>query len=127
MYQLEKKNYGCKVTIAQQFKLKEARAYIEELKEIIPQLPEKFGIILDLRDLSPLEKESKKILKYSQKLIGKKLQRSAVIIDSAIISIQLKRLARQSGIFRAMRFLDATKLSGYKEIARNWVINGIEP
>ena len=55
------------------------------------------------------------------------MERSCVILDDAIMRIQFMRLARQSGIFKYERYIDASAHKHWLAKARNWVSHGIDP
>jgi hypothetical protein len=55
------------------------------------------------------------------------MERSCVILQDAITTIQFMRLARQSGIFKYERYIDASMHRDWLAEARNWVSNAIAP
>ncbi|MCK5077854.1 MAG: hypothetical protein KAR38_15835, partial [Calditrichia bacterium] len=83
---------------------------------------------IDMRSLKPLPKDSQETMESGQKLFKEKgMQRSAVIVNNALLALQFKRLAKESGIYEWERYLDASKLPDWENIATNWLKNGTDP
>ena len=55
------------------------------------------------------------------------MQRSCVILEDAITTIQFMRLAKHSGISRYERYIDAPAHRDWLQQARNWVRQAIAP
>jgi hypothetical protein len=55
------------------------------------------------------------------------MQRSCVILEDSITTIQFMRLARQSGIFKYERYIDASMHKDWLAAARSWVEHGVPP
>jgi len=58
---------------------------------------------------------------------GKGMQRSAVILNSTVTTMQFKRLAKESGIYQWERYIDASKTANWTDVAVAWVKDGIDP
>jgi hypothetical protein len=84
MYNIEKTNYGLKVQYSGLLSMDEVNAQKEEIKNIIETLPNKIGVLIDMREMSPLSKECQEVITETQKMLKPRLSRSATIVDNAI-------------------------------------------
>lgn len=55
------------------------------------------------------------------------MERSVVILESTIITMQFKNIAKETGIYQWERYLDASKVPNFEEVGKKWLINGIDP
>ena len=44
-----------------------------------------------------------------------------------VVTLQFKRLARESGIYAWERYFDASKLTNWERVAEDWIIQGTDP
>jgi hypothetical protein len=58
---------------------------------------------------------------------GRGMERSCVILQDAITTIQFMRRARQSGIFKYERYIDASTHRDWLAEAQDWVTRAIAP
>ena len=78
--------------------------------------------------MKPLDNDTQNEMVSGQKLYKQKgMERSAVILASAIITSQFKRLAHDSGIYAWERYIDASSHPDWEKIAENWISKGIDP
>ena len=104
------------------------QAWADESKSYLDSQEGKFGVIVDMRKLSPLSADSQKIMAATQALYkAKGMQRSAVILESVITTTQFRRLAKESGIDRWERYINSTATVNWSEVAVKWVRDGEEP
>ena len=70
----------------------------------------------------------KRASEVEQKLFkAKGMQRSVVILSSAAIVMQFKRMAKETGIYEWERYIDASKHPDYEKPAVDWLTKGIDP
>jgi hypothetical protein len=87
-----------------------------------------FGVIVDMRKLTPLPADSQKIMAETQVAYKRKgMRRSAVVLSSPITTTQFRRLAKESGIDAWERYIDASRNPEWSEAAVRWVRDGEEP
>ena len=129
MYTIERRPSGYILTFAGLIDNNEMLKWQNESKNVLEkEISSDFGVIVDMRNLMPLASDTQSIMISGQELYKQKgMKRSAVILASAIISMQFKQLAKQSGIYTTERYIDASKYSNAVEVAIKWVKDGIDP
>ncbi len=128
MYKIEKKNFGYKLTFGDAIELDEMKRWADESTTTLRQQSEKFGVMVDMRTLKPLKPEVQTVMVDGQKGYKMKgMERSAVAVPNAIIAMQFKRLAQESGIYQWERYIDASKSADWENIAESWIVNGKDP
>lgn len=128
MYKIQRKPFGYEIILDGFIKEEEMQNWYEEAKDVLKTKPHKFGVFVDLRNLLPLPRYSQVYLEEGQKLFKKSgMERSAVILKSATLTLQFKHLAKDSGIYVWERYVDASKNDNWEEVAKDWIINGIDP
>jgi hypothetical protein len=81
-----------------------------------------------MRTLAPLPVEAQEVMVRGQSMYRSRgMERSCVILDDAITTIQFMRLARKSGIFKYERYINASEHRDWLARARNWVRHAIAP
>jgi hypothetical protein len=127
MYKIEKLSYGYKLHFSGNMKVEEVMKWQEESKKALINNNESFGVMIDMRELSPLMPDAQKGIEEGQQLYkAKGMNRSAVILNSPVVTMQFKRLAKQSGIASNERYIDASKDTTWERTALNWIEKGID-
>ena len=128
MYKIERQDYGFKLTFADFIKADEMRQWVEESKKALAGAPPAFGIFVDMRDLKPLPQDAQAAMQDGQKLYKQKgMQRSVVILNSTILTMQFKRIAKETGIYDWERYIDASSVPNWEKVALDWIKNEIDP
>jgi hypothetical protein len=55
------------------------------------------------------------------------MRRSCVILESQVVAMQFKRIAKSSGIYNHERYLAADTTPDWEKKALGWIVNGIDP
>jgi hypothetical protein len=88
----------------------------------------KFGIFVDMRALKPLSSEAQNLMVGGQQLYKKAgMERSVVILNSVALTLQFKRLAKDSGIYQWERYLDASSKANWEQLGIDWITKGTDP
>lgn len=67
-------------------------------------------------------------MEEGQKLFKQKgMTRSVVILNSPIVTVQFKRIAKETGIYNWERYLDASSTPDWEQKGRRWLTDGIDP
>jgi hypothetical protein len=129
MYKIEKRPSGYILTFSGTINADEMQRWYNESKTtLIAEISTSFGVIINMKDLLPLEADARSIMINGQKLYKEKgMKRSAVILNSQEICQQFKNLAIQSGIYATERYIDASSISNPVDRAIYWVKDGIDP
>ena len=128
MYKIEKKEDGFTLTFGGKMDKAELQKWFKESEQALTTCNREFGIIIDMRTLQGLPPDAQAVMVQGQGLYKKKgMQRSAVILNSAAIAMQFKRLGKESGIYAFERYLDASSDTSWQKHATDWVKSGIDP
>ncbi|UXX78987.1 hypothetical protein N7E81_16660 [Reichenbachiella carrageenanivorans] len=128
MYKIEQKSYGYYLTFSGFIKQEEMQEWYEESLELLEKSPENFGLFADLREMKPLPAESQRIMEEGQMNYKRKgMERSVVVLSSAISTMQFKRIAKTTGIDEWERYIDASSNGNWEAIGISWIKDGIDP
>ncbi|NLD95176.1 MAG: hypothetical protein GX639_21205 [Fibrobacter sp.] len=128
MYKIERTDFGVRLIFDGFMKQEEMAKWVAESEQFVKSLPPKFGVIVDMRGLKPLTAEAEKEMQNGQKLYKKSgMERSAVILSSAVVTMQFKRIAQETGIYQWERYIDASKVANWEEVAKKWLVNAEDP
>jgi hypothetical protein len=128
MFKIEKKDFGFKLTLGGFINVDEMKQWVEESKKALLITPKQFGVFVDMRELKPLPPESQSFMQEGQKLYKQKgMQRSVVIVQNAITKMQFKRIAKETGIYAWERYIDASEVTNWEKIGKDWICDEIDP
>ncbi len=127
MYKIEKKNYGLKLTFEGFIQSEEIQEWSKEMVGLLENMPDTFGMLIDMRRLKPLPAESQMAMETVQKLFAKRVQRSATIVDNVITNMQFKRIGKKTGVNQTKIYIDASKSNDWETAGRLWITKAIEP
>jgi hypothetical protein len=128
VYKIDKTDLGFYLTFAGSMTKAEIEKWYAESEQVLKGPLAPFGVIIDMRTLALLPVEAQGVMVQGQAMYRSRgMERSCVILDDAITTIQFMRLARRSGIFKYERYIDASAHKDWLAEARNWVGNAIAP
>ena len=128
MYKIDKTDLGFNLTFAGDMTKDEIEKWYMESEQALIGQQSPFGVIIDMRTLAPLPVEAQEVMVRGQSMYRSRgMERSCVILDDAITTIQFMRLARKSGIFKYERYINASEHRDWLARARNWVRHAIAP
>lgn len=128
MYKIEKRPSGYLLTFGGFIDASEMQAWLMESERALAAAVGPFGVVVDMRQLSPLAPETQQVMVKGQQLYKNKgMQRSAVIVNNPLTAAQFKRLANDSGIYVWERYIDASSVPNWDKIAVDWVKNKVDP
>lgn len=110
MYKIAKKDFGFELTFGDFIDVAEMNRWREEAKAALVGAPKSFGVLIDMRTLKPggIKPDAQAIMVDGQGLFKKAgMERSCVILQSATVTMQFERIARESGIFAFERYINA--------------------
>ncbi len=128
MYTIERQPYGFRLVFGGFIKREEMSQWVKEAERHLATQTVPFGVLVDMRELKPLPPDSQSVMEGGQKLFKMKgMQRSAVALQNAVITLQFKRIAQESGIYAWERYLDASKTPNWQTKAIAWIVSGTDP
>jgi len=128
MYKIEAKHYGIHLTFADVVGKPELEKWLAESQQKLKSVPKSFGVLIDMRRLKPLDPDAKQLMEKGQALYKSSgMQRSCVIVESAMLAVQFEQIAKQSGIYAFERYLASANHPDWEQRAVNWIKNGVDP
>lgn len=128
MYLIQRAGYGYHLTFGGFVDGDEMQGWLEESQRELAEAPDTFGVVVDMRTLMPLHPDAQQLMERGQALYRQAgMERSAVILNHPVTTIQFQRLAQQSGIYEWERYIDASSDPEWEKMALNWVQRGQEP
>lgn len=128
MYLIEKTDYGIRITFAGFIRAEEMQQWYEESAEVLADVAPDFKVLVDIREMNIIPQDSAEILEKGQQMYeGKGMLRSVVITGDSLVQQQLKRLARESGIFPYERYIDASSTPDWEKLGVRWLERNIDP
>lgn len=128
MYKIEKIDFGLKLTFADFVNADEMAQWLKEAQTALLSTKKPFGVIVDMRALKPLKADAQIHMEAGQKLFKEKgMERSAVVLNDLITTMQFQRLARQTGIYQWERYLNTQTTPDWETHAVKWIKDGTDP
>lgn len=129
MVKVEKTGYGFKLILEGMVEPADLMQVQPAVQKAIAGREDGFSVLIDFRNAALLGPEAQEVTKGL--IEGVKgaggLQRSAVVLSSALAKIQTRRLSTESGVSTTERYIDAGKHLNWEGLALDWIERGIEP
>lgn len=128
MYKIEKTPYGIHVVLGGNLDLAEVRKMFIERNRAIRAFKGRCSVLIDIRSLVPPTPDILEILQVgdSRPPCGT-WGRRAMIGLSPVIKSRALQFLFQAGTDDCTRYIDASKIDNWEEIALAWIVDGIEP
>lgn len=128
MYKIETKPYGLFIVFDEVISADEMTQWVAEFKKSLVGQNTGFGVMVDMRTMKPLAPEAGKLLESGQKEAkARGMGRSAVVLNSAVVAMQLKRVAQDTGIYQWERYINASQDANWQKTAEDWLSKGTDP
>lgn len=128
MYKIDKTSFGSRLTFGDSIAKSEMENWLKDSITAVASAPANFQVLIDMRTLKPLSPDAQEVMQEGQKLYKQKgMERSCVILDNAIITMQFKRIAQQTGIYAFERYINASQFSDWESKAVAWLEKGTDP
>ncbi|SDC84045.1 hypothetical protein [Natrinema hispanicum] len=128
MYTIERTDFGFQITFAGKMDEAELHEWINDSRAALQDSPDEFGVLVDMRDLKLLNDDEQQLMRDGQQHYQDAgMVRSSVILDSAILTLQFRRLAKESGIYDWERYINAGTTDDWYQQAVDWLVDEIDP
>lgn len=126
-YTVKPTSFGYHATFTAPFPPAEARTWLTELKRVLPASPRPFGQLIDAREQKVQDPDTVPIVEEAQRwLQGQGMNRSAVVVSSAIVKMNLTRMSKETGVIAYERYFDGAD-PAWEAKAMAWLTEGVEP
>ena len=106
----------------------EMKSWVEESRKALRSAPKQFSIFIDMRGAKPMSPEAQAVAQVGQRLWKEGgMQRSCVALDSAVTTMQFRRIAKLSGIDAWERYVDASSTPTWRAKGEAWLADGVDP
>ncbi|MFB6297013.1 MAG: hypothetical protein ABEH56_00670 [Salinirussus sp.] len=126
MYDVERTDYGLRLTIAGTLDDDEAAAFRREIRTKVDRIAGEFCVFADLREMNAfppaVAEQLTDLMEYCEQ---QGMTRSVDVVDSATSGLQMEQLIDRAGINE--RVLNASHREDWAEAAEAWVRDGTEP
>lgn len=128
MFKIEQRPFGFSLEFSGFIAPDEMAAWVEKSRTELTHAKKGFGVLVDMRSLKALSPEAKAKMEEGQKLYkGAGMVRSAVIVDSALLAMQFKNIAKDTGIYQWERYINAGAHTDWERLALDWIKEGKDP
>lgn len=127
MYKIEKASYGYRLTFSGTMTAVEMATWVQDSAQALAGHAGQFGVLVDMRELQPLAGDAQREMEKGQRLYKEKgMARSAVILASALLTLQFKQIAKETGIYQWERYLGADT-PDWENKAVSWLVGAVDP
>jgi hypothetical protein len=128
MHRIEQTQYGYKLVFEGFLQKQDLSTLLDDMKQTIRSRGRKFPVLLDMRHSRAFPADAQVILKEAIlffKQVG--MERNAVVLNSAIATLQARRLGRETGIDATSRYIDASTEQEWEKVAIDWLVRAVDP
>jgi len=121
-------DYGVDIVFGGPLTREEAAELLAELDRKLPPPGGHFGLLVDSRRSRAYSAAEQAIFKRGIQLcVERGMERSVVVHDSHISTLQAKRLGKETGTLALTRYVDSRSHADWRRIAEDWLRRGIDP
>lgn len=127
MYDIKKTDFGLRLTFGGYIEIDELRQWFADLEKALKDAPQRFGVFVDMRELTPMPAECQDLMTRAQATAKRKgMRRSVVILDSTVTGNQFKRLASASGIAGDEKYINASETPNWEKEGIAWLLEVLD-
>jgi hypothetical protein len=128
MYRVESAPFGIKLTLSGFIQKEEYSNYAAEVLKLIRQQKPGFCVFVDMRELKPLPADCQSLLTEIQATAtAAGMARAVHVHKNPVTIMQMRRLAKLSGIHDTERFVDSSSDPNWEQAALDWLLKGTDP
>ncbi len=128
MHRIEQTQYGYKLVFEGFLQKQDLSTLLDDMRQTIRSRGRKFPVLLDMRHSRAFPADAQVILKEAIlffKQVG--MERNAVVLNSAIATLQVRRLGKETGIDATSRYIDASTERDWEKVAIDWLVSAVDP
>jgi hypothetical protein len=127
-YKVETTEYGLKLYVLGFINEDEVRKMNHEIETQGANITDDFGVVVDMRASRAFSNEVAELMKEQIGICVKTgMARGSVVLQSAIMTLQARRLITETNLADKVRFIDASADADWEKTAIAWADRGIEP
>lgn len=127
-YEIEATDYGMRLSFKGFISPDEIGQLNRQMERVIGGLPDGFGVIVDMRENRAFPNEVAELMKRQIDMCKERgMGRGAIVLQSAIMTLQARRITSEAGISPQVRFLDASSDPDWEKTAVAWISQATEP
>ncbi len=127
-YSVESTDYGLHLVFNGFVSSAEVSEMNREIEHAVSGLHEGFGVLVDMRANRAFSNEVAELLKTQVGIVKQKgMARAAVVLQSAIMTLQARRITTETEATQMIRFIDSSANSNWEKTALDWIAKGTEP
>jgi hypothetical protein len=120
-------SYGYTSTFTGLLTVDEANSWYDDLKVAIDGQTS-FGQVIDLRGQTAQNPDTNQIVQDAMAyVIAQGMQRSAVVLSSVVMRMQIMRLAKEAGMYAYERYFAVDSGVEWPPEVLAWVVDGVDP
>lgn len=128
MHRIEQTQYGYKLVLEGFLQKQDLSTLLDDMKRTVFSRGRKFPVLLDMRHSRAFPADAQEILKEAIRFFRQVgMERHAVVLNSAIATLQLRRLGKEIGIDASSRYIDASTQQDWERIALDWLVRAVDP
>ncbi len=128
MHRIEQTQYGYKLVFEGFLQKQDLSTLLDDMKQTIRTGGSRFPMLVDMRYSRAFPADAQEILKEAIRFcmqVG--MERNAVVLNSAIATLQARRLGKETGIDATSRYIDASTEQEWEKVALNWLVGAVDP
>ena len=128
MHRIEQTQYGYKLVFEGFLQKQDLSTLLDDMKQTVFSRGRKFPVLMDMRLSRAFPTDAQEILKEAIRFfkhVG--MERNAVVLNSAIATLQARRLGKETGIDAASRYIDASTEQNWEKVALDWLVRAVDP
>lgn len=127
-YEIEPTSYGLRLSVSGFVSADEVAGMDRDLERAVRRLDDGFGLVMDMSASHAFSNEAAARVKGQLDLCREHgMARGAIVLQSALVALQARRILAELGLLPRVRFLDSSAEGDWEAAAVGWVRDGTEP
>ncbi len=128
IYHVDREPYGLRVTFDATMDERTASQFRDDFLQVLETVSGPISILIDLRRGGPISPRAQEYVATCYHAVDAKgLIRSANIVSSALMKLQMVRRAKELGTYEKVRYIDPSTQVDFEKVALEWLEKGIDP